>query len=455
MKKIIKNKISIVGLGKLGLPLMACFAARGFKVIGVDINENVVDAVNRGESPITETELAEVISEFKKNIRATQNHEEAIRETDISYVIVATPSDPKGNFSNAYVESALKSLAKSFGKSNKKYHLFVISSTVMPGSTEKRLIPLIEKHSGKKLNVDFGVCYVPDFVALGSVINNFLNPDLVLIGESNKFAGDQLIPIYQKFCKNEPHLARMSIISGEIAKIALNNYITLKISFANSLANLCEKIPGADVDAITKAIGADKRISPYYLKGGLSFGGTCFPRDVRAYLAFSHRHGYKAKLTKAAEEINKFQDNHLLEIVLKNLSFENMKKVSVLGLSFKPNTPVIVESPAVKFIDNLLKEGIKVTVYDPLAVDNTKNVFRDKIQYAKSVRECLSRSSCWVITTPDEKFKNIDNGFVISKPTIIIDCWRILNPQSFSKGVKYIKWGHFIQSQKQKKRNDF
>lgn len=440
---MIKNKISVVGLGKLGLPLVACFASRGFKVIGIDINKEVVDAVNKGKSPIVEPKLAEFILKFKKNIITTQNHDEAIKKTDITYIIVATPSDMKGNFSNAYVESAVKSLAKSFGKNKKKYHLFVISSTVMPGSTEKRFIPLIEKYSGRKLNTDFGLCYVPDFVALGNVIDNFLNPDLVVIGQSDKFAGDQLIPIYKKLCKNKPYIARMSIISGEIAKIALNNYITLKMSFANFLANLCEKIPGADVDAITRAIGSDKRISPYYIKGGLSFGGTCFPRDTKAFQIFLRKYNYRPELIRAVEKINKFQDKHLSDIVFKNLSLIRDKKVSILGLSFKPNTAVITESPAIKLIHSLLERNVKIAVYDPLAMNNTKNIFGNKIQYTKSIRDCFSRSSCWVITTPDKKFKKINDSFVAKSPTVIIDCWRILNPQKFSKKIKYIKWGYY------------
>jgi len=443
MKKMIKNKISVVGLGKLGLPLVACFASRGFKVIGIDINKEVVDAVNKGKSPIVEPKLAEFILKFKKNIITTQNHDEAIKKTDITYIIVATPSDMKGNFSNPYVESAMKSLAKSFGKNKKKYHLFVISSTVMPGSTEKRFIPLIEKYSGRKLNTDFGLCYVPDFVALGNVIDNFLNPDLVVIGQSDKFAGDQLIPIYKKLCKNKPYIARMSIISGEIAKIALNNYITLKMSFANFLANLCEKIPGADVDAITRAIGSDKRISPYYIKGGLSFGGTCFPRDTKAFQIFLRKYNYRPELIRAVEKINKFQDKHLSDIVFKNLSLIRDKKVSILGLSFKPNTAVITESPAIKLIHSLLERNVKIAVYDPLAMNNTKNIFGNKIQYTKSIRDCFSRSSCWVITTPDKKFKKINDSFVAKSPTVIIDCWRILNPQKFSKKIKYIKWGYY------------
>jgi len=444
MKKILlnKKKISVVGLGKLGLPLAACFAARGFKTIGIDINEKVVESLNQGISPIVEPKLQEFITKFRKNFRTTKNIQEAITETDVTVILVATPSDPNGNFSNKYVESALKSLSENLKKSGKRYHLFVISSTVMPGSIGKRLIPIIEKHSGRKLNVGFGVGYVPDFVALGNVIRDFLNPDLVVIGESDRFAGDQIAFVYGKLCENKPAVTRLSLISAEIAKVALNAYITTKMSFVNALANICEKIPGADVDLITKAIGADRRISPYYFKGGLSFGGTCFPRDTKSFIRFAEDWGANTGLIKEVEKINELQDAHLAEIVLKSLSSIKEKKISILGLSFKPNTSVITESPAIKLIYKLLERGVKIAVYDLLAMDNTKNIFGDKIQYAKSIKSCLSYSSCWVITTPDEKFKNIDNSFVTNRPTIIIDCWRILNSQKFSKNVKYIKWGY-------------
>ncbi len=440
---IIKNKISLVGLGKLGLPLAACFASRGFKTLGVDINEKLVESLNKGISPIVEPRLQEFITKFRKNFRATSNIKEAIKETDITVILVATPSDPDGNFSNKYVESALKSLSKDLKKSSKKYHLFIISSTVMPGSIEKRFIPIIEKYSGRKLNKGFGVCHVPDFVALGNVIRDFLNPDLAVIGESDKFAGDQIAYIYGKLYENNPIMTRMSLISAEIAKVTLNAYITTKISFANTLANICEKIEGADVDLITKAIGADRRISPHYFKGGLSFGGTCFPRDTKSFIRFSKDFGIDAGLIKEVEKINKFQDDHLAEVVIKNIKSKSASKVGILGLAFKPKTPVIVESPAIKLVGSLLKKGIKVIVYDSLAKEGAKEIFKDRIEYADSAKECLSKSNVWVIALPSAEFKDIDYRKLAKKPTVIIDCWRILEPQKLSRNTKYVKWGYY------------
>lgn len=436
-----KNKVSVVGLGKLGLPFAACLAKRGFEVIGVDINKQRVNSINNSISPIIETGLQELLKKVQGKLTATGEHKRAVEETDITFLVVATPSDRKGNFSNKYVESALKSLSDVLRKSNKKYHLFIINSTLMPGSTEQRLIPLIEKYSRRKLNVGFGMCYIPDFVAIGSVVRDFLNPEFIIIGESDKFAGDQAVSIYKRFCENKPVIHRMSIIGAEIAKMSVNAYITLKISFANALGNLCEKIADTDIDLITKVLGSDRRISPYYLKAGLSFGGTCFPRDTKAFIAFSKKLGYNAELIRATEKINSFQDQHLAELVFKCLSEIKDNRVSILGLAFKPNTPLIEASPAIKLIKNLLKQGIKITVYDPLAIDNTKAVFGNKIKYASSLKNCLGESNIWVITTPDEEFKRINKSYINHFSGVIIDCWRILKPEKLGKKTIYIPLG--------------
>lgn len=439
-------RISVIGLGKLGACSAACFAYKGFEVIGVDINKNIVDAINNGNAPVYEPRLQELIDLSKGRLRATQDYELAMKESDITFLIIPTPSREDGHFSDKYLRDALTYLSTAFKKMH-KYHIFVITSTVSPGTTEESLIPLIETISGKKLNKDFGVAYNPEFIALGSVITDFLNPDLVLIGESDKSVGDRLEEIYRVVCENRPYIARMSIISAEIAKISLNAYITMKISFANTLANICEAIPGADIDAITRALGADKRISPYYLKGGLAFGGPCFPRENRAFAAFAQKYGIEARLAKVTDEVNKFQIDHLADLVMKHIS-DNHKVTSILGLSYKPNTPVIEESPAIKLIEGLLKRGIEVIVYDPLAMDNVKAHFGDNIIYAFSMRDCIAHSPVCVITTPDNQFKNIDESYIVHNPTTIIDCWRILEPSRFSDKVRYVAVGKYITGTK-------
>jgi UDPglucose 6-dehydrogenase len=431
-------KLSVIGLGKLGACTATCFAYKGLEVIGVDTNPDSVDKINQGIAPVVEPQLQELIDQCHGRLSATLDFEHALMNTDISLLIVPTPSQDDGTFTDKFLRDALEKLAKAF-KKKEQYHIFVITSTVSPGTTNGNLIPLIETVSGKQLNKDFGVCYNPEFIALGSVIKDFLHPDMVLIGESDSQAGEMLEKIYKTTCENEPRVARMSIASAEIAKLSLNAYVTMKISFANTLTNICEQVPGADVDDITKALGADKRISPYYLKGGLSYGGPCFPRDGRAFIAFAQKYGISAELVKATDKVNAFQTSHLAEVVCSNVSKNN--SVSVLGLSYKTNTPVIEESSAVYLIEELLKKGVKVVVYDPLALDNAKMRFKDRVVYATSVRDCFQQSPVCVITTQHAEFKEVDISYIVHNPTTIIDCWRMLEPSKLGKNVNYIAYG--------------
>lgn len=436
------TRISVVGLGKLGACTAACFALKGHEVIGVDVNKNIIDLINEGKAPFVEPGLQELITAAGRRLKATQDFEEAIRNSDITFLITPTPSELDGHFSGKYLRAALESLARFLRKSHKPYHLFVITSTVSPGTTHESLIPLIEQVSRRKLNQDFGACYNPEFIALGSVIRDFFNPDLVLIGESNRFAGNQLMKLYKHVCENQPYIARMSIISAEITKISLNAYVTMKISFANALANICERIPDADIDVITKALGVDKRISPYYLKGGPAFGGPCFPRDNRAFMALAKKYGCEARLAEATDMVNEFQVQHLTEMVLYHLESASDKSVSILGIAYKPKTPVIEESAAIKAINELLKKNVKVTVYDPLAMDNVRLLFGDAIDYATSVKDCMSRSSLCIIATPLDEVKSIDDSFIAHYPTTIIDCWRVIDPSRFrNQKVKYVAIG--------------
>jgi UDPglucose 6-dehydrogenase len=353
--------------------------------------------------------------------------------------VTPTPSDIDGNFSDRYLQEALRSLAGALKESKKEYHLFVVTSTVSPGTTSANLIPLIEQYSGRKLNFGFGVCYSPEFIALGSVIRDFLNPDLVLIGESDSRAGDLLAGIYEITCENKPYVARMSIVSAEIMKISLNSYITMKISFANTLASICQTVPDADIDAISQALGADKRISPYYIRGGLAYGGPCFPRDNKAFAAFARKFGYDALLAEATDKVNNSQIQHLKDLILEHLPGD--KRVSIIGMAYKLNTPVIEESAAMHVIRELLQHDVKISVFDPLAQQNACAAFGDAIDYTTSINECLSSSACWILTLPYPELKDIDVSYITRNPTTIIDCWRIINPVKFGNKVEYIPLG--------------
>ncbi len=430
------QKISVVGLGKLGAPLLATIASTGFNVVGIDTNPKVVAKINQKKAPVDEPQLQPLIRQNAKRIKATTDFEEGINNTAITFIIVPTPSNGNGGFSNKYVLKAVKSIGKILAKKS-GYHTVAVTSTVLPGTIDNEVIPTLESISGKKVNKDFGVCYNPEFIALGSVIRNLLGPDLVLIGESSPKAGELLERFYRKFCTNKTPIFRMSPINAEIAKIALNSYITTKISFANTLAEICEKIPGGNIDEITKAIGADARIGNQYLKGAISYGGPCFPRDNRAFAYFAERYHVRTPIAAAADTVNESITKKLAVAIIKKVK-KQKGKVSVLGLSYKTDTDVAEESAGVKLANLLAAESINVSAWDPMAVANAKTYLSKKVTIAKTLKGCLSKAQVIVITTPWKEFKNLPIQ-VLSNPQkpILVDCWRILDPLKYREVATY------------------
>jgi UDPglucose 6-dehydrogenase len=421
--KINNTNISVIGLGKLGSCFAACFAYRVFNVSGLDINEKIVNDINNHRAPFLEPGLQELIDKSKNKLKATNNPKEVFDFSDIFFVIVPTPSKKDGSFSNEYIKRAIKPLAEEL-KNNKKFKIFTITSTVSPLSIKKEIIPFIEKKSSKKFNKDFTVIYNPTFIAIGDIIKGILEPDLVLIGEDNKKAGDIIENIWKKVCINKPYISRMSIVSAEITKIAINSYITTKISFANMLGNICERITGAEIDKITSAMGADKRIGKYYLKYGPAYGGPCFPRDNKAFSHFAKTQAkINALIPVSAHKINEFQIKFQKEKILKIIKENKINSLSILGLAYKTKTYVIEESASIKLIDELLKnKNLKITVYDQidLTIEETKKVFGNKLNYAKNLNEA-TKNKLIILMLPYEEFKKVKK----LKNKIIIDLWRM------------------------------
>jgi UDPglucose 6-dehydrogenase len=434
--------LSVVGLGKLGQCFAAVFAAKGFTVVGVDRDERTVASLRKGTASVVEPGLQELIDAAGPRLTATHDPAAAINQSDATFVVVPTPSNPDGTFTNSFAVAALTALAEQLRASRKPYHLFVLNSTVMPGSADTEFIPLIERVSGRKANEGFGYCYAPAFIALGDVIKGLTRPDLVVIGQSDERAGSMAESVYRKMCENDPPVFRTSPINVEIMKLSLNCYVTMKISFANTLANLCERTPGADVDAITRALGADRRIGSHYLRAGLSYGGPCFPRDGKAIVAYGRQIGMEAELFKAVDVVNVCQHQHLEAVVLDRLPADGPRKVAVLGLAYKPNTPVIDESPGIDLVRRLIARGVGVVAYDPLATDTTRAVFGDRIEYAASVRDCTSRAPVCVVTTTAAEFKELDAGFFTHTPTVVIDCWRMLDGRRLGSRVEHVLLGN-------------
>jgi len=441
--------VSIIGLGKLGASMAAGMASRGFNVIGVDVSEKAVEAVNAGHEPVQETNLEETIQANRERIRATRSHSDAVLESDVSFVIVPTPSDDRGSFSLQYASFAFKAIGQALREKN-SYHVVVLTSTVLPGSTRYGLLPILERESGKKCGPDFGLCYSPEFIALGTVIRDFLNPDFYLIGEFDKRSGDILEAVDHQVCtKPNPICRRMSIENAEIAKIALNSYVTMKISYANILADLCERVPGGDVDVVTDAIGTDSRIGRKYLSGGLGFAGPCFPRDNVALSYFARYAGASCELLECNHSFNRSLSGRYVE-KLKPI----MKKgatVAVLGLSYKPLSHIIEESPGVYLCQALSDAGYRVIGYDPLAVPSAATVLKYHALVTDSLHECLQDADVVLVTTQDDQFKALTSADVLGnqKRVQVVDFWRCLSPEiATHPQIEYVPVGRCLDDNK-------
>src|SRR5271163_1274297 len=403
--------------------MAACFAARGFQVHAVDLDAVKVDAINNGLAPVHEPGLAELIREGRANLKASQSCETAVRESDATFIIVATPSEPGGGFSLKYALPTCESIGRAL-RTKSTYHLVVLTSTVMPGSTAGQIKSALELASGKRCGVDFGLCYSPEFIALGTVIRDFYYPDFLLIGECDSRAGETLSEIYKNVCKNSPGVARMNFINAEITKLAVNTYITTKISYANMLARLCEKLPDADVNVVTDALGLDTRIGAKYLKGAVSYGGPCFPRDNRALAALARGMGAPAELAQATDNFNRAQVIWLAELVGRHA--KPAGAAGILGLTYKPQTDVVEEAVGFLLARELASRGFRVCAFDPAGMANARRELGDTVLFAYTVAECIARSEVVVLATPWREFLEVPAADWISgaQGRVVVDCWR-------------------------------
>jgi UDPglucose 6-dehydrogenase len=442
------TSVSVIGLGKLGAPLAACFAARGFNVHAVDINPQKVDSINRGVPPVHEPGLAELLRESGGRLSATRDIEPAVRASDATFVVVATPSEQDGGFSLRYALPTCEAIGRALA-TKKTFHLVVLTSTVMPGSTGGAVKAALERASGKRCGADFGLCYSPEFIALGTVIRDFYYPDFLLIGESDARSGEMLSELYKRTCKNSPPIARMNFINAEITKLAVNTYITTKISYANMLARLCEKLPEADVNVVTDALGLDTRIGAKYLKGAVSYGGPCFPRDNRAMAALASRVGASSGLAEATDVFNRAQIKSLAETVK---SHHTGGTIGILGLTYKPNTDVTEESFGLLLAQELSAANLPVIVFDPSADAGRALSSQKSVRIAGSAQECIAEANVVVLATPWQEFRDLPSSTWLrppeAEPRVVIDCWRALSHLDGLEGLTYVKLGSGVTAEK-------
>jgi len=416
----------VVGLGKLGACVAACLASRGFDVIGIDAEPGKVEAIQNGRAPVDEPGLQQKIDEGSSRLRATTNFAEVVKHSEVCFFITPTPSLPDGSFENQYLIQALQAVASEVRIQNKEYYLFNINSTVTPSTCDSIFKPMLEKILQMQCGKDFGLGYNPEFIALGNVVRGLLEPDFVLLGESDSQTGERLEQIYRRFCTNNAPIERMSCANAELCKISVNCAVTMKISFVNQLSAVCAKMSGTDPRVILRAIGRDRRIGSEYLKPGLGYGGPCFPRDNRLFQYTAKSLGVDTPLARATDEVNEQVNRRLLQTVLANVTKGN--SVAVLGLAYKPLSNVVECSAGVWLCQQLAGKGVSVFAHDYAANGNAaQNLPPVKVRIVEDPKDLLD-CSLFVITSPwpqyQEVFKRM--GKELKRGAIIIDPWGML-----------------------------
>jgi UDPglucose 6-dehydrogenase len=421
-------RICVVGLGKLGTPLAAILAARGHDVTGVDARPAVVELLNQGRTAIQEPGLAELIERSRSRLRATTDLAAAAADAEASFIVVPTPSTANGTFSVRFVVDAIEGIGRGLRRS-KNYHVVTVTSTVMPLSHDLEIRPALERASGRIVGHTVGLCYNPEFIALGSVIRDMMNPDLVLIGESDPRAGDVVEAVHRTFIALDVQVRRMTCVNAEIAKLAVNTFVTTKISYANMLAELCEHLPGGDIDVVTDAIGVDRRIGHAYLRAAVGYGGPCFPRDNAALAAAAAQVGARADIAAATDAINRRQLDRLVGVVRTHAS-PRQHRIGVLGLAYKPGTPVVEESQGVMLANRLAADGFATSVFDPAALPDAAAALAPSVSCARALVECIETCDVLVLIVPLPEFREIPALLRARarKPSVIVDCWRQLAP---------------------------
>jgi len=431
-----QRKLAVIGCGKLGAPLVACLTHAGHSVLGIDTNLNLIQNLKANKITWNEPNLVEYLEKYKSRITFESTYTDTFNEVTTSFIIVPTPSSSSGEYSIDFVLAAVKSIGEKLSQLNFDTHTIVIVSTVMPGDTEGRITKALREAVGQN-SEKVSICYSPEFIALGSVIKNLQNPDSVLIGQPNEKAGSELQELLLSMVANKPKVLRMSIAEAEIAKIAINSYVTTKISFSNQISEICEKVPGTSAENVLSALGADSRIGISYLKQGTSFGGPCFPRDNRAFAKFAANIGIDLEIAHATDNINNRQQDRLIK-VLDKVS-PSAKNILIVGMSYKKDTDVYEESPALKFINE--SRNYNFFIFD----DHILKIHGDnKITFVteEKLKEKSLPIDIAILFVPSGSYEKIPD--YLDDGVLLIDFWGNWSNYRNSKSKKYLKVGEFI-----------
>ena len=419
-------KIGIIGLGFVGLSFASVLASKKYSVIGIDTDEIKVSKILTGKAPFHEPKLDKTIKKGLKNGMQITTDISLIKNCEFIFVTVGTPQQQNGSIDLTMIKSAITAIAQNITKTTNK-PVIIIKSTVIPQTTDNVVLQILESKSGKKVGIDFGLITNPEFLRETQAIEDTVNPHVVVLGGGDDKFMVIVKNFYEKLYKNVPIIIT-NHVTAEMIKYTNNSFLATKISFINQISNICQSIPGANVEDVARTIGLDPRIGSLFLNAGPGYGGSCLPKDVKAIINFSNKIGVNPVLLDAVEAVNDYQLENLVLTIKKALGKIRGKKITVLGLAFKADTDDIRDSVSIKLIHLLLKSGVKITVHDPKAIDNTKRVFGDKISYSNSTYSALEDSECGIIVTPWKEYSKLnENHLKIMKKRIIVDSRRMLN----------------------------
>lgn len=442
-----KFKVSILGTGFIGLCSAACFANKDIKVLASTHNERKAALINEGKAPFYEAGLQEILNNIKnikpEMLQCLTDPVKAVMETDISMITQGTPMRKDKSIDLSFIESTANEIGKAL-KQKDAYHLVVVRSTVVPGTTRNLVGKIITQVSGKQIGKDIGLIMQPEFLAEGRSIEDTLHPDRIVIGEYDKKSGDILQEFYEYFygehLKNCPIL-RMNIESAELVKYGNNCLLATKISYANEFANFAELVPNVDVNLVMEGVGLDYRINPRFLRAGAGFGGSCFHKDVNAIKAWSKSKDYCSRLLEAVLDINDDQAIHIVDLAQELLGKLEGKKISILGFAFKPGTDDMREAASIRVIEELYKRNVKEIVgFDPKANETAKVELGEKVTYyAPSIEEALKDSECALLITEWDEFKKLtpEDFKKYMKSPNLVDGRRIYDYETFNKALSF------------------
>ena len=426
------TRICIVGVGHVGLAHAVALAANGHLVVGTDVNESTLASLRKGLVPFHEPGLRDAVIRFQKRRRLSFSGEVAAEacRAGIVFLCVGTPSREDGSIDTSQIVAAAKTVGAGM-PSAKGYQVVVVKSTVIPGTTESGVRPALEQESGKTSGKDFGLCVNPEFLREGSALTDALHPDRLVIGSMDERSGRTLARVYAKM---EGKKLRTDLRTAEMIKYATNAFLATKVSFANELANLCDSFGGLNVDNVVAGMALDPRINPRFLQAGLGFGGSCFPKDVRAIVAAGRARGYEPRVLNAVLDVNDTQPLRAVELAEKAAGPLRGKRVAILGLSFKGGSDDIRESRALPLARALLAAGALVVGYDPQANAAFHSAL-PQVEIAPSQAEAIAGADVCIVHNDWPRWRSLrKKDFAAMRGNVVIDGRRILN-RSELKGL--------------------